>query len=245
MKQDHSTPVRLRGHPGQLSTVLRLPEGASVYKATSRLGSCRVNLQGVDVSWASIREIDSASPGLSLLRIKLPVSTPPGAYKGTVQVGDNEVPIVVDVEPRPRLRLFPRSFKASVTPGSVLNANFTVVNTGNSTVDVEKEYRFCVFERGGIERAFYVALATDQTTSDRRIERLVNELSLSHGGRVRLEIESGDGGLAPGEVRDLRVALRLADRLRAGQTYFGTWKIENTGVSIGLLVTGKIQEVAK
>jgi hypothetical protein len=127
----------------------------------------------------------------------------------------------------------------------VLNANFTALNTGNSTVLIEKEYRFCVFERGGIDRAFYVALASDQATSDRRIDRLVNELAVSHGGRVRLEIESGAGELAPGETRDLRVALRLSDRLRAGQTYFGTWKIEKTGVSIELLVTGRIQEEAK
>ncbi len=245
MKQDHPTPVQLRGHPGQLSTVLRLPQKASAYQASSRLGSCSVNLQGVDVRWASIREIGTAGPGLSLLRIKLPVSTPPGAYKGTVQVGDDEVPIVVDVEPRPRLRLFPRSFKASVTPGAALNATFTVLNTGNSTVHVEKEYRFCVFERGGIDRAFYVALATEQATTERRIDRLVNELSLSHGGRVRLEIEAGDGDLAPGEARDLRVAFRLSDRLRPSQTYSGTWKIENTGVSVKLQVTGKIREVAK
>jgi len=245
MKQDHSTPVQLRGHPGQLSTVLRLPPRAVASRASSRSSSCSVNLQGVDVRWASIREIGSASPGLSVLRIKLPVATPPGAYKGTVLVGDNEVPIVVDIEPRPRLRLFPRSFKASVAPGAVLNANFTVLNTGNSSIAIEKEYRFCVFERGGIDRAFYVALASDQVPSERRIDRLVNELSASHGGRVRLEIESGEGELAPGEARDLRVALRLSDRLRAGQTYSGTWKIENTGVSIALLVTGKIQEVAK
>lgn len=245
MKQDKSTPVQLRGQPGQLSTVLLLPEKPPTPKATSRLGSCSVNLQGVDVRWASIREIDSASPGLSILRIKLPLSTPPGAYKGSVQVGDNEVPILVDVEARPRLRLFPRSLKASVTPGAVVNANFTVLNTGNSSVVIEKEYRFCVFERGGIDRAFFVALATEQATSDRRIDRLVNELAISHGGRVRLEIESGDGELATGQARDLRVVLRLSDRLRPGQTYSGTWKIENTGVSIGLVVTGKSQEEAK
>ncbi|MCM3873274.1 MAG: hypothetical protein ND895_21540 [Pyrinomonadaceae bacterium] len=245
MKQDDSTPVQLRGHPGQLSTVVRLPQGASTDKATSRSSSCSINLPGVDVKWAGIREFDSARPGLSVLRIKLPVSTPPGAYKGTIQVGNSEVPIVVDVEARPRLRVFPRSFKAIVTPGAVLNANFTVLNTGNSVVAIEKEYRFCVFERGGIDRAFFVALASDQATSDRRIDRLVNELSLSHGGRVRLDVESGGGELQPGEARELRIALRLSDRLRPGQTYSGTWKIENTGVSIGLQVTGKSQEEAK
>jgi hypothetical protein len=245
MKQDHSTPVQLRGHPSQLSTVLRLPQKSAAIQPSSRLSSCSVNLHGVDVRWASIRELDSTRPGLSILRIKLPVSTPPGAYKGVMQVGDNEVPIVVDVEPRPRLRLFPRSLKASVTPGTVVSANFTVLNTGNSSVNVEKEYRFCVFERGGIDRAFYMALVNDQATSNRRIDRLVNELALSHGGRVRLEIESGDGNLLPGEARDLRVELRLSDRLRPGQTYSGTWKIENTSISIHLLVTGEIREVAE
>ena len=62
---------------------------------------------------------------------------------------------------------------------------------------------------------------------------------------MRLEIESGYGELATGEARDLRVVLQLSDRLRQGQTYSGTWKIENTGVSIGLVVTGKSQEEAK
>ena|SRR5882672_1737261 len=250
MKQDHSTPVQLRGNPSQLTTVLRLPAKSSLFKgspdrAAARLRSCSVNLPGVDVKRASIREIDSATPGLSLLRIKLPVSTPPGSYKGTIQVGDKELPIVIDVEPRPRVRLFPRSLKARAARGSVVNANLTVLNTGNFVVNLEKEYRFCVFERGGIDRAFFVALASDQATGERRLDRLANELAVSHGGRVRLEIESGAGAVAPGEARELRIALRLSDRLRPGQTYSGTWKVENTGLAIELQVTGKIREVAE
>jgi hypothetical protein len=197
------------------------------------------------VKRASIRDLDAAAPGLSLLRIKLPVSTPPGAYKGTIQVGDEELPIQVQVEPRPRLRLFPRSLKTVVASGAAVNANLTVLNTGNFMVNLQKEYRFCVFERGGIDRAFFVALASDQATGERRIERLANELATAHGGRVRLEIESGSGAIAPGEVRELRIALRLSDRLRAGQTYSGTWKVENTGLTIELQVSDKIQEVPK
>ena len=244
MKQD-STAVQLRGNPGQLSTVLHLPKTASTLKTSSRFSSCSVNLPGVDVRRASIRELDAARPGLSMLRIKLPVSTPPGNYKGTVQIGDKEIPIVVDVESQPRLRLFPSNLRATVAPGSVLNANFTVANTGNDTANLEKEYRFCVFERGGVDRAFFVALGGDQTPGDRRIDKLVNELSVSHGGRVRLEIEVGAGAIAPGEVRELCIAMRLSDRLRPGQTYSGNWRIENAGVAIELLVAGEIKETAK
>jgi len=204
-----------------------------------------VNLPGVDVKRASIREIDSAAPGVSLLRIKLPISTPPGVYKGMIQVGDEEFPIEVDVEPRPRLRLFPRSLKSGAAPGSVVSTNLTVLNTGNFVVNLQEEYRFCVFELGGIDRAFFLALASDQTTGERRIDRLANELAASHGGRVRLKIESGSGAIAPGEVRELRIAMRLSDRLRPGQTYSGTWKVENTSLAIELRVSDKIQEAPK
>lgn len=247
MKQDHSTPVQLRGNASQLTTVVHLPQTVALYKsksarASSRVSSCSVNLPGVNVKRASIREIDSATPGLSLLRIKLPVSTPPGAYKGTLQVGDEELPIVVDVEPRPRLRLFPRTLTASAAPGSALNASLKVFNTGNLVVKLEKDHRFCMFERGGIDRAFFVALTSDQATSERRIDRLMNELAISHGGLVLLEIESGAGDVAPGEARELRIVFRLSDRLRPGQTYSGTWKVENTGLAIRLRVTDKVQE---
>jgi hypothetical protein len=250
MKYDNAPPVQLRGSPSQLTTVIHLPQTESLRKsasgrALSRSSLCNVNLPGVEVKRASIRNLDSAIPGLSLLRLRLPVSTPPGAYKGTIQVGNEELPIEVDVEPRPRLRLFPRSLKRVVAPGSVVSANLTVLNTGNFVVNLQKEYRFCVFERGGIDRAFFVALASDQSNGERRIDRLANELAASHGGRVRLEIESGSGTIVPGEVRELRIALRLSDRLRPGQTYSGTWKLENTGVAIQLQVSDKSQEAPK
>jgi hypothetical protein len=250
MKYDHAPPVQLRGAPNQLTTVIRLSQTDSLRKsatgrALSRSSLCNVSLPGVDVKRASIRNLHSATPGLSLLRIKLPVSTPPGAYKGTIQVGDEELPIEVDVQPRPRLRLFPRRLKTVVAPGSVVSANLTVLNTGNFVVNLQKEYRFCLFERGGIDRAFFVALASDQASGERRIDRLANELAASHGGRVRLELESGSGTIAPGEVREVRIALRLSDRLRPGQTYSGTWKLENTGVAIELQVSDKNQEAPK
>ena len=62
---------------------------------------------------------------------------------------------------------------------------------------------------------------------------------------MRLEVESGSGTIVPGEVRELRIALRLSDRLRPGQTYSGTWKLENTGVAIQLQVSDKSQEAPK
>src|SRR5437762_179136 len=134
MKRD-SMLVQLRGNPDRLTTVLHLPQTASTDKPSRRSASCAVNLPGVAVRRARIRELDPARPGFLELRIKLPVSTPPGTYQGKVQVGDKELPIVVDVEPRPRLRLFPRRLRGTVAPGSVLNANLTIANIGNDAVN--------------------------------------------------------------------------------------------------------------
>ncbi len=236
MKQDYSSPVQLRGNPGQLATILRLPDKVSNLKA------CSVNLPGINIRRATIRPIDSGTPGLSMLRIKLPVSTPPGAYEGTVQIGSTELPILIDVEPRARVRLLPRTIRASTSAASVVKANLVLLNGSNFTINLEKEYRFCVFERGGIDRAIFLALTSDRVVGDKRVERLLDELARSHGGRVRLEIESGSGAVRPTEARDLCIALHFSDRLRPGRAYSGAWRIENTSLAVTIQVTGKIQE---
>lgn len=204
-----------------------------------------MDLQGVTVRRAKIRELGSAESGLSLLKIKVPRSTAPGVYKGTVEVAGKAFPIEVNVEPSANLRLFPSSLSTTAAPGAVINFNLTVLNEGNSAVNLDKEHTFCVFERGGIDRALFLALATDQIKGDKRLDRLLDELAVSHGGLVRVEIESPSLAIASGEARDLPVTLRLSDRLRPSRTYSGAWKFESASFAVKLKLQGKIQEKPK
>jgi hypothetical protein len=243
MKQNSSAPLQFRGEPGRLTTVLRLP--ATAFSASADLTSCSVDLPGVTVRRAKIRELGSAERGLSLLKIKLPRSTAPGVYKGTVEVAGKAFPIEVNVEPTVTLRLFPDDLSTTAAPGAVITFNLTVLNEGNSAVNLDKEYTFCVFERGGIDRALFHALATDQVKGEKRLDRLLDELAAAHGGLVRVEIASADLTIPYGESRDFQVSLRLPDRLRPGRTYSGAWKFEKTSFAVEIKLQAKIQERPK
>jgi len=246
MKQDSSVPLQLRGEPGRLSTILRLPSAAAAAtKAPSDLTSCNVDLPGVTVRKAKIRELRSAEGGLSLLKIRLPRSTAPGVYKGTVEVAGKAFPIEVNVESSASLRLFPDGLSTKAAPGAAINLNLTVLNEGNSPVTLDQEYTFCVFERGGIDRALFLALASDQLKGGQRLERLLDELASAHGGLVRVEIASAERAIPSGEARELQIVLRLSERLRPGRTYAGAWKLEDTSFPVELKLQGKTQEKSK
>lgn len=237
MKRSSSSSIHLKGRPNRLATVLRLPAAAFAGEA-----SCSVNLPGVEAHRVRIRPIKNTNSGASLLKIKLPHDTPPGAYKGTVHIGETELPITIDVEVHRDLRLFPSTLRAEVEPGASVTASISVLNAGNSAVTIANEHRFCVFDSTGIDRAFFVALATDEAKGPQRLDRFLEELADSHGGRVRVQIKSGAGTIAAGEMVDIGVVFHFSSRLRGGRDYAGSWKLENAAYLVEIKVNGPQQE---
>lgn len=237
MKRSSSSSVHLKGAPNRLATVLRLPAAAVAGAA-----SCSVELPGVEAHRVRIRPIRNTTSGASLLKIKLPHDTPPGAYKGTVHIGDTELPITIDVEVHRDLRMFPSILKAEVNPGSSVAASLSILNAGNSAFTIAKEYRFCVFDSTGIDRAFFVALASDEAKGPQRLDRFLEELADAHGGRVRVEIKSGAGQITSGEMVDVNVVFHFSDRLQVGRDYAGSWNLENAAYRVEIKVSGQRQE---
>jgi hypothetical protein len=167
----------------------------------------------------------------------LPHDTPPGAYKGTVQIGDTELPITIDVEVHRDLRLFPSILKAEVRPGGSVAASISVLNVGNSAVTIENEHRFCIFDSTGIDRAFFLALASDEAKGPQRLDRFLEELADSHGGRVRVQIKSGAGSIPAGEMVDVSAVFHFSDRLQSGRDYAGSWRLENAAYRVEIKVS--------
>lgn len=225
MKRSSSSSVHLKGAPNRLSAVLRLPFAA---QATT----CSVELPGIGAHRVRIRPIKNTTSGASLLKIKLPHDTAPGAYQGTVHIGDTELPITIDVEVHRDLRMFPSSLSAEVRPGSSVAASLSLLNAGNSAFTIAKEYRFCIFDATGIDRAFFVALANDEAKGSQRLDRFLEELADAHGGRVRVEIKSGVAQIMAGEMVDLNVVFHFSDRLRVGRNYAGSWNLENAAYRV-------------
>lgn len=232
MKNGGSEPLRFKGGPTRLSAALRLP-GPAI-----RARSVNVDFNGV-TGRVVIRPMARTGTDISVLKIKLPRTTPPGTYEGTVQVGDSEVPIVAHVEPRPRLRFIPAALRTKAAPGSMVDADVTVANVGNVVVNVDTKYTFCIYDGTGIERAFFVALTDENAKGQQRIDLIMEELAESHGGLVRLIVERGAGEIAPGEARDLHIALRFSDKLHPGRTYDGGWTVGNASYFVQIEVTDK------
>ena len=188
-----------------------------------------------------IRPVQSTT--LSLLSFRLPKSTRPGSYSGSAEVGDAKIPVVVEVEARPRLRFFPPKLSFRGAPGARFQSSVTVLNLGNVDLAIQPESTFCIFGNRGVDRAFYEALTAKEENGKRRIDRVMDELAESHGGLVRGVVEDGAGELPTETARVLTVEFHFSHRMRSGQTYRGGWLISETSLEVEIEATGAVGEV--
>jgi hypothetical protein len=94
--------VTFRGPPNRVASLIPLPQEAGALRQRT------ARLEGAEVRALRIRPLTHEGAGIGRLTIRLPRSTPPGTYSGSVEIGGRELPIVAEVEPRPRLEATPR-----------------------------------------------------------------------------------------------------------------------------------------
>jgi len=230
MSERRIEPLRLSGGPTQLSAAVRLPE------LDPRSRSVAVELRGAS-GHLVVKPVRGADPSVSVVKLRLPRNTPPGTYEGTVLVGDREVPVVANVEPQPDLRFLSTGLVARAGPAAKVDADVTVANVGNITINIEAKHTFCLFDGSGIHPALFAVLTEEKPAGEERINRLLDKIADLHGGLVRLVVKEGAGDIAPGEVRELRVALRFPERLQAGRSYSGAWSVSTGSYSVQIEVT--------
>ena len=224
--------IVFRGPPDRLASLL--PVAGAAGAAREAVKEPAANLRGAEVRGLTVRTL--ARSGLDARRatLRLPRSTPPGTYEGSAEIEGQEVPIVAEVEERPRLEADPRRLSVEVAPGGTASVDVTILNTGNVPRDLSGASTFCVFDGQGAEHAFWAALATDPPEGKQRIDVLLDDLAESHGGLVTARVEKG-AAVKPGESRDVRLTLRFSDRLQPGKRYAGSWRVD--GLRIPVRVT--------
>jgi hypothetical protein len=229
MKRERE-PLRFRGAPTRLLATLEFPD---VFPPAH---VCRVTLPDTGSLPLAVRQLRSTPPVISVLSFRLPKSTPPGSYKGNMDLGDKRMPIVVDVESRSSLRFIRPSLKHIGMPGARISTELTLVNRGNVDVTVPDEDTFCVFDEGGVARALYWGLVEDNSGGRQRIDRIMDELAKAHGGLVRVTVTEGSGRVVPEEVRELEAELHFSRRLVSGHTYRGTWSVSGASLEVEIEV---------
>jgi hypothetical protein len=231
------SPLRFKGAPTRLTATLPSPEGAA------RSGS--LVLPGKEPLPLTIRRVPSITPSLAVVSVRLPKSTRPGSYAGSAEVGGTQIPVVIDVEARPRLRFLPPKVSFRGSPGARLRAGVTVLNLGNVDVAIERESTFCIFDNRGVDRALYRALIEKAVDGKHRIDRVLDELAECHGGLVRALVLEGAGELPPEAARELAVEFQFSRRMRAGETYRGGWLISEASLEVEIEAAETVEEGAE
>jgi hypothetical protein len=225
-------PLRFRGTPNRLLAMLERPEFPPPR-------TCRVIFPDTGSLPLSVRKLRSTGARISTLSFRLPRSTPPGLYEGNIELGEERIPVVIDVESRTSLRFLRSRIVCREKPGARITAELTLLNRGNVEVTVPREDTFCVFAEDGIARAMYRGLVEEDGDGRQRLDRIMDELAKAHGGLVRVTVSDGSGPLAPEEVRELAVELHFSHRLIGGHTYRGTWSVSEAGVEVEIEVIGE------
>ena len=236
--------VVLRGPPRRLASN-HLPDGVGSL-ATGRLPMSAVSVlvDGAVPERARIRV--GRQPGArAQLRLRLASDTPPGRYEGAATVGDQTIPILIDVEPAARLHASPSRFETSAEPGGAETIQIELMNGGNLPVDIPARSSFCLFDGGGIDHAVWAALTMEPPEGKGRADLLLDDLAASHGGLVDVRVRDGAGSIAPGTQRACQVELRFSDRLRPGRRYAGAWEVAGLRVPIRVETPRPKPSVAK
>jgi hypothetical protein len=209
--------VTFRGPPHRLTSLIALPDGLDPS------GEAKARLKGVEIRGLAVRSLRREGLGMGKATLRLPKSTPPGTYAGSVEIGGLELPAVVEVEPLAKVDVTPSRLAFEVEPGKEVTADVTLVNIGNVPCAVPAASTFCVFDGSGVDHAFWAAFVTEPPEGKQRIDLLLDDLAESHGGLVEVRARAGDRTIAPGESREVQVNLRFSDRLRPGHAYTGSW----------------------
>ncbi len=221
MKDDRQR-LHFRGSPLALSAVVR-DAASAAERAPMAVRSEGLSLPAQPVPAAFVAEGGDAG----IMRLHLPRSTPPGTYEAQVSIGGEERAALIEVEPDEYLRIVPDRLLLAGAPGEAVTGRVTLFNLGNVEIEVPKESELGLYERGGLSRAFGDTMRQPQDDRTPLLESLLQRVRDTHAGLLRLEIAEGSGGLAPGESRELALALHLPRDIRGGRAYSGLWALSH------------------
>lgn len=234
--------IRVRGKPPNLSAALPLTssqvQAISVSLDTPSKSAIKHAFKSTQ---PLIRVTPESDAGISRLHLRLPRTTPPGTYSGTVKIEEHDQPIVIEVEPRKRISFSPKQTTICCKSGERIELCFTMINMGNVPLTIPKVSGFGLYQKQGMDHAVGAAFHKQLSEGERRIDSFMEALHDGYGGVVKLKIQEGAGILDPGDSREVTVVLQIPSQTVPGNEYWGLWSIYdyNYKIEIELLPDDK------
>jgi hypothetical protein len=214
--------IRFRGAPAKVEAFLPVRHDFSIEGATLE---AYIDAGEPILLYRPFVQSVKAGDAITRLVLRLPETTPPGTYYGTLGIGDQTLPIEAVVDARPRLVLMPGSLSMMVSAGHEEVVELIASNQGNTLFDIPREGIVNLFESEALPEAIHSALSSKERGQE-RVNRFVDSVA-RHTLTAHVEVRTGGGAIAPGEIRRLTVQLRLPGNLQAGHSYRGAWEFPN------------------
>ena len=228
--------VRIRGAPPNLFAALQLsvlPDQAISVSLDSPGSAVQ---KAFELAPPVVRLSAVSDVGLSRLHLRLPRSMPPGTYQGTMEIEDQTQALVVEVEPRKRISMYPKRATISGQAGGRADLRLTLINLGNVPLPVPRAAGFGLFHKQGMDLAVGRTFQQKQLRDERRVDRFMEALYEGYGGVVKLRVQKGSGILKPGESRDVTIVFQIPSQVLPGNTYWGLWSIHDYNYKIEIEV---------
>ena len=159
------------------------------------------------------------------LVVSLSARTPPGEYRGEIEVAGRKRPVVYYITERLALEISPPQLVIENHPGTTVTKQIVISNTGNvpltigdfGPVVLDIEFLDCIIGRAAVARSDQIE------TMDRFYVEQVRETKRVHEatGILRVRNTSGSTVVEPGEVRAFDLQIRVPERLEKRFRYFG------------------------
>ena len=218
--------ITLSGPPQNLQAIV---QNVSMQKGVVALTLSIGNETGIHRAF--VRPLGGDSSEITL---KLPPQTAPGRYRGEADLDSGKEgagrmrAVMVEVEPVTRLKLHPGQTTVTANAGSKTDFLLIVMNLGNVQIEIPDSAAFDLDDDEGQNRALGRSLRVEISQGEKRVDKLFEELRISHGGEAHVLVQSGAGVISPGETRRLQCTLVVPEMIKTGRTYSGDWTIGNT-----------------
>lgn len=173
--------------------------------------------------------------------LQLPLDTPPGHYQGSVVCGEQRTAIDVEVLPYRDMLIEPNHLRMQGDCGETVKARLTIRNLGNVPIELGDVGMIWFREHAWIGRTLVYSLReleADETFEQFSTRVLHNfQRDMVAPARVVLEPKNIDA-LAPGQVIQRTLKLKLPAGIKKGRSYLGFIKINEARIWLEIFCTG-------
>lgn len=231
--------IHIRGTPPNLFAALRLTASQAQAISVSLDTPSTIIKKAFELAPPAVHASpvgDMGDASVTRLHLRLPKTTPPGTYHGTMKIEDQTQPIVVEVEPRKRISIFPKRATVCRKAGERAELYLTLINLGNVPLTIPKVSGFGLYNKKGVDLAVGGAFQKKLDKDERRIDSFMEALQDGYGGIVKLKVREGAGTLEPGDSRDVTVDFQVPSQVVPGNEYWGLWSMYDYNYKIEIEV---------